>query len=61
VFNVLIGIFSSQTRFVLLVKVVGITFDLAIISLKIKLILTVLIQMETKLLKIDFFLILLEN
>ncbi len=60
-FNVLIGIFSSQTRFVLLVKVVGITFDLAIISLKIKLILTVLIQMETKLLKIDFFLILLEN
>jgi hypothetical protein len=41
-------------KFVLLVKVVCITFDLVIISLKIELILTILIQMETKLVKIDF-------
>jgi hypothetical protein len=36
--------------------VVGITLDFAIISLRIKLILIVLIQLETKLLKFDFFL-----
>jgi hypothetical protein len=41
--------------------VVGITFDLVIISLIIELMLIDLIQMETKLLKIDFLKILLKN
>ncbi len=40
---------------------VGITFDLVIISLIIELMLIDLIQMETKLLKIDFLKILLKN